>query len=419
MDIVIVSQYLRNIEKLEGNNSRFIYLANMLSENGDNEVEIITSNYMHGAKKHVKSVQQPEKFKITTLKEPGYPKNVCLKRFYSHAVLAKNLKKYLSTRKKPDVIYCAIPSLDVAKVAKNYCKNSDVHFIIDIQDLWPEAFKMVFNIPVLSNLIFLPMNTEANNIYKQADGVIAVSQTYVDRAMLVNKKCKKGIPVFLGTQLKDFDFYANRTVDLLDDTASKNKIFKDIINRMSDKNYSDKVRLVYVGTLGASYDISIILSALKQMKEKELSKLEFIIMGDGPRKQEFEKQAKGLPVYFTGNVVYPDMVWLLSRCDIAVNPITHGAAQSIINKHGDYAMAGLPVISTQESLEYRNLVEKYNMGYNISNSSIDEIKDKICELLDDEVLRNRYGKNARKCAEEKFDRKNSYQEIYNFIINEI
>lgn len=417
MDIVIVSQYLRNIEKLEGNNSRFIYLANMLSENCDNEVEIITSNYMHGPKKHAKKVQQSEKSKITALEEPGYPKNICLKRFHSHAVLAKNLKKYLNTRKKPDVIYCAIPSLDVAKEAANYCKKNNVRFIIDIQDLWPEAFKMVFNVPVLRDLIFAPMNTEANKIYKQADEIIAVSQTYVDRAMMVNKKCEKGLPVFLGTKLEDFDFYANRTVDLLEGTVSKNKIFKDIVNRIIDKNYKDRVRLIYVGTLGASYDISIVLSALKQMDEKELSKLEFIIMGDGPRKQEFEKEAKGLPVYFTGNVSYPDMVWLLSRCDIAVNPITHGAAQSIINKHGDYAMAGLPVISTQESLEYRSLVEKYNMGYNISNSSIGEIKDKICELLDDEILRNKYGKNARKCAEEKFNRKNSYQKIYDLIIN--
>ena len=32
MDIVIVSQYLRDIENFEGNNSRFLYLANMLKK---------------------------------------------------------------------------------------------------------------------------------------------------------------------------------------------------------------------------------------------------------------------------------------------------------------------------------------------------------------------------------------------------
>ena len=44
------------------------------------------------------------------------------------------------------------------------------------------------------------------------------------------------------------------------------------------------------------------------------------------------------------------MVGMLGVCDIAVNSISKGAAQSIINKHGDYAAAGLPVVNTQESL---------------------------------------------------------------------
>lgn len=53
---------------------------------------------------------------------------------------------------------------------------------------------------------------------------------------------------------------------------------------------------------------------------------------------------------------YPEMCGRLVACYIAVNPITHGAAQSIINKHGDYAASGLPVVNTQECEEYRNLV---------------------------------------------------------------
>ena len=39
MDVVIIAQYLRNIEELKGNNSRFIYLANLLSKK-ENTMEI-------------------------------------------------------------------------------------------------------------------------------------------------------------------------------------------------------------------------------------------------------------------------------------------------------------------------------------------------------------------------------------------
>ena len=38
MDVVIIAQYLRNIEELKGNNSRFIYLANILSKKENTNV---------------------------------------------------------------------------------------------------------------------------------------------------------------------------------------------------------------------------------------------------------------------------------------------------------------------------------------------------------------------------------------------
>ena len=75
------------------------------------------------------------------------------------------------------------------------------------------------------------------------------------------------------------------------------------------------------------------------------------------------------------------MCALISKCDVAVNPIMHNAAQSIINKHADYAAAGIPVVSTQESREYRTLVEKYHMGFNCQNGNAQEIADKIQKLI--------------------------------------
>ena len=79
MDVVIIAQYLRNIEELKGNNSRFIYLANLLSKKENTNVEIITSDFLHGPYKHASKVEQPDNYKITAIKEPGYQKNISLK----------------------------------------------------------------------------------------------------------------------------------------------------------------------------------------------------------------------------------------------------------------------------------------------------------------------------------------------------
>ena len=130
MDIIIISEFCDDFS--ESDNDRFLYLAKML--NDDNIVEIVTSSFRHTTKKHRKRSTVEWPFKITFIDEPGYPKNVCLKRFYSHYVWGKNVEKYIRSRKKPDVIYCAVPSLTGPNLISKYCEKEGIRFLIDVQD---------------------------------------------------------------------------------------------------------------------------------------------------------------------------------------------------------------------------------------------------------------------------------------------
>lgn len=391
-DIVIIANFVSGLQGTD--NDRIPYLANMLSM--ENSVELVASTFCHEDKVRRTSVFKYP-FKITLLDEPGYKKNVCLKRFLSHYIWGRNVLNYIKKRKKPDVIYCTVPSLTAPAKISEYCKQNGIRFIIDVQDLWPEAFQMVFNVPVLSKLIFFPFFCLANKIYCNADEIVAVSQTYVDRALSVNKRGAKGYSVFLGTNLEKFD-----------DNVKRNNVPK-----LDDS----EIKLAYCGTLGSSYDLTSVFDALYIIKKNCRVNIKFIVMGDGPRRKEFEDYALHLMlnVEFLGKISYERMCGMLKSCDIAINPITHGAAQSIINKHADYAAAGIPVISTQESLEYRNLVVSYRMGINCQNANIQEIAQAIEHLAVLEDLRIEFGKNARQCAEEKFDRKNTYPKIVSVI----
>lgn len=407
MDIVIIAQYLRDITSFEDNNSRFVYLAKILSQNPENSVEIITSDFEHGTKTHFKQHGELSGVKLTVLHEDGYPTNICLKRFASHAELGRNVKHYLEERRRPDVVYVAVPSLDVSKAAAEYCKNNDVRFIVDIQDLWPEAFKLKLNVPVISDIVFKPFTHKANFVYQQADEIVAVSDTYAKRGMAVNFKCEKSHTVFLGTDFSVFDYY--RTENYIEKT--KNELW-----------------IGYVGTLGASYDITCISHAIKKVndddKAKELlkklgyEKIVFQVMGDGPQRAEFEADAKacGIDCCFTGYLPYPEMVGRLCSCDLAVNPINHGAAQSIINKVGDYAAAGLFVINTLENREYRNLVNQYHCGFNCQANQADHVAKALIAWLNlDDKTRKKAACNSRRLGEERFDRNHTYQELVKLI----
>lgn len=392
MDVVIIADYCGSFDG--GFNSRFLYLAQKLSHLG-HKVEVITSDFDHGKKQ--KFVTTPEGFpyKITMLSELGYKKNICIRRFASDYIWGNNVRKYLKARKSPDVIYIAVPPLKGAYDAAVYCEKKKIRSIIDIQDLWPEAYRMVFNIPIISNVIFAPFVLLANGIYKRSDVIVGVSQTYVDRAVKVSKKCSKGTPVFLGTDLKKFDEYAT-TYSVKRD--NRNELW-----------------IAYCGTLGASYDLNIVFDALRILDDETIH---FIVMGDGPRREEFEINSKGLNVTFTGLLPYQEMCGLLCACDIAVNPIMKRAAQSIINKHGDYAAAGIPVINTQECEEYKELITQYKMGFNCDNNHPEKLAYAISYLKENIIERQKMGKAARLCAEQLFDRGTQYEKLISLIVND-
>lgn len=85
------------------------------------------------------------------------------------------------------------------------------------------------------------------------------------------------------------------------------------------------------------------------MRICNIPNLHLIVMGDGIRRNEFEKMSKGLNVTFLGMLPYHQMCGVLVACDMVVNPIVGTSVASIINKHADYAASGKPVLNTQNS----------------------------------------------------------------------
>ena len=299
--------------------------------------------------------------------------------------------------KKLNVIYCATPSLTVAVKAGKYCKCNNVKFVVDVQDLWPEAFCMVFK-GALFHFAFKPMEWYANRGYTMADLAIGVSETYVQRVLSVNKNIDKGIAVFLGND---------------------GQLFEDSEKKYS-KPYNDGIiRLCYIGSLSQSYDIKMVVDAVKLASIRTNQHIRFVALGDGVYRNDFDvyAQRKGIDAEFLGRKNYPEMVGELCMSDIVINPIRKGSAASIINKVGDYAFSGKPVINTQECPEYRYLIEKYGCGINCECGNVEEVATAIVKLAESPELRNEMGKAARQLGKDKFDRRYTYPKIIEAVEN--
>lgn len=225
--------------------------------------------------------------------------------------------------------------------------------------------------------------------------MIAVSQTYVDRATKdIGHTAKRTLAAYLGTSPKKFDEAAGGAKPSEDTPFTAG----------------------YIGTLSYSYDIPVVIEAIARLQEKG-KKIRFLVMGDGPLRESFAELAaqKGIDAEFTGRLPYEEMVKRLVQCHVAMNPIVKNSAGSIINKVGDYAAAGLPVVNTQECPEYRQLVEDYRCGINCPVGQWQGVADALEQLMDDEALRKEMGENSRRLAEDRFDRDKSYEEIAQFV----
>ena len=394
MRIIIIANFPADIDggKAKG---RFLYLGEMLCDRG-HQVEMIVSDFVHGKKHHREknSIKQDAyKTKITVLHEPGYHTNVSIKRLWSHYIWGRNVMKYINCINIPDVVYCAMPSLTAAKKAADYCRKNNVKFVVDLQDLWPEAFAMVIKNKILQKVL-LPMKWMANKAYSSADLAIAVSDTYVKRVIEVNKKIHSGLAVFLGNDGKVFDM-----------GKAKYHLVRS----------QEEIVIGYVGNMSKSYDIPCIFNALAKVKTRGHIQvpIRFVLIGGGVDEAKFKAYAsKTYPnTDFLGYKGYQEMAGMLCDCDIVVNPIVKGSVASIINKVGDYALAGKPVINTQESPEYRHLVDSYKCGINCECGNSNEVADALEKLAKDPELRQTMGENARRFGIEKFDRRHTYQII--------
>ena len=379
--------------------SRFYYIAKLFAEHGY-EVEVITSDFQHFQKKRrdIDTIyRQNYPFKLSFIKVPPYKKNIDPRRVYSNRVAVSRVVSHLKNHTY-DAVYCSIPANDIAAKVGQYCKKRGIPFIIDIEDLWPEAMQMVVKLPVIKQLIFAYFRRDAETAYKCADAVIGTSDDYTNRAFLHQQRDICKATVYVGCDMDIFEQGA-----------------KDYVQEIDKPK--DEFWVTYAGSLGTSYDIrTMILSAAEIQKERNSQgrKICFKILGTGPMKAELEELCKSSGcknVEFLGYVAYPKMAAYLVQSDVLINSFVKGAPQSIVNKVGDYLAAGKPMINTLENPEFVQLVDRQNFGCNIEPENVAALTNAICRYEQDIRLTSEQGQCARKTAQEMFDRKVSYRRI--------
>lgn len=389
--------------RLEGEKgyTRFRYLCEFLTDAGY-QVDLITTTFQHWkkAQRNIGKIKQENyTFGLKFIYEPGYKKNVDLKRILSHRTAAKNLAALLEQEGDYDLLYAEIPPNDVAYAAAAYARRKGIPFVADVNDLWPEAMRMVLDIPIVSSVLFYPLKRDAEKVYSLVSGVVGTSDEYRDRPFKNQRREVPKATVYVGNEITVFDEGAKK-------------------NEAAVIKGPEEFWVTYAGTIGTSYDIRTMVLAAEELVKRGRSNIKMKILGGGPMKDELEALARDKKiknVEFAGYAPYDKMAAYLKKSDILVNSFVKKAPQSIVTKIGDYLAAGKPMINTCMSPEFRKKVEQDGFGVNIMPEDTSILADAIEDLYKNEEKRLAMGRKARQIAKEQFDRPRSYQKIEELI----
>jgi glycosyltransferase involved in cell wall biosynthesis len=230
-------------------------------------------------------------------------------------------------------------------VATKFAKINGVPVVIDVRDLWPD----IFINPVIGKRILFPLYRQKRYIFNNANRVIGVSPNYVKWAQPNSSHNLNTLPL------------------------SQYGPTPKVAEVLNNTNF---LRLVFVGTLGVTYDL-ILISMISELLTENNIIHQIAVCGEGPRKEELIDSISGnTNVIFRGWLQKEELDMELRRSHIGLMLYKEESPQGWPNKLIEYMSYGLPIINSLTG-ESWGLVDENKIGVNINRDDLEPIIDWI------------------------------------------
>lgn len=147
-----------------------------------------------------------------------------------------------------------------------------------------------------------------------------------------------------------------------------------------------------VGRIGSEKNLDILVSAMPKILASQPA-LKLLVVGDGPYQPRLKKKALALglgqQVIFTGMLDRARLMRVYQTSELFIFPSTTDTQGLVINEACNF---GLPIIFVDDQISELTR-DGYN-GYKFDASASD-LADKTLRLLNDDALRQRFGRNSQ------------------------
>jgi len=305
--------------------------------------------------------------------------------------------------KKVDLVIGTSPQFFTVCAAYLVSRLKRIPFIFELRDIWPESIKAVG--AMNDNFVFRFLERMEMFLYNKSSLIITVTHSF--KQILMNR----GIP------FNKISVITNGV-----DTMHFYPLKKD--HQLLKKfNLQGKFVIGYFGTHGMAHALETILDAAKIMKtEPNGNKVQFVMMGDGARREDlkaYAKKEKLENVIFIDSVSKSEIASYWSLVDVSVIHLRKTALflNVIPSKLFESMGMGIPVLCGVEG-ESADIVRSNEIGTCFEPENSTELMNVIVRYLNSPDLVDIHGDNGRLLAEKKYKRKILARKFKDRLFNE-
>lgn len=346
--------------------------------------------------------------RIMQIYSPGYRKVVSLQRVWDHWYWSRKFSSKIDLQEKPDIIFCAYPTIEAAVVCCKYGALHGVPVVLDLRDMWPDIFKYALpsKIRKIADLALSPMYRSARFAMSTATAIFGITDEFLEWGLTYagrpKRACDKAYP--LAYSKSNFEAKHTHSSD------SKPGI-------LALENKDEDFVISLVGSLnGNRYEMKSLLDAFTILQQRG-SKARLIIAGDGENLEAYRTQAKDLQnVTFLGWLGNEQIGSLLRISDLGVVPYrnTPDFMMSVPNKAVEYLANSVPILTCLNGT-LKRVISENDCGFSYSAENPEQLATLILSLSNDKPSVAAKREKARALYENSFIAENVYSDLINHL----
>ncbi len=341
-----------------------------------------SSTFNHAEKRfrttHDEVIELEPGYTLRLLHAPGYSRNVSAARARHQRITASKFLAAAKALDPPDVILCAMPTINLSCACVRYALRYSVPVLIDIRDLWPDIYEDYVPSPArpLVRAACAYSRSRLKWALRNADGIIGLTEPYLQWGLDYAGRKKAGLDAVFPLGYADLSAQTHISAPAIEALGWNSAEFT----------------VCFFGQIGQAADLETVVDAARLLKDEPVS---FVLCGTGEKLDALKERARDLPrVFFPGWVDAAAICAVARAASAGLMPYrpSKNYEMNMPNKFAEFLSFGLPVLVQPGGL-MAGIVKERACGLRYSDAA--SLAQAITTLKDDPALLKRFCANAR------------------------